>query len=253
MGVFRNSVQRLTWMLRFEGVLGTALTFVIKLLQLNRWTTSLAHRCLQKREMLFDARFGIETADRVPVEQLGVTEKQAASAILYIPSSPARFLTKITSLAIDYRNYEFLDLGSGKGRVLLLASELPFKQVNGIEISEKLHQIAIRNIASYNSKTQRCRNIRSVCCDVSSYVFSCEPTVIYLFNPFQGPVIESLLDNIRVSLLQSPRHVIIMYFNPLHKNLFDKADFLEQRESNDPSWAIYDACAPHVVLANSAK
>src|SRR5215204_3174238 len=113
MALVRNRIQHLKWLFRFQGVSGTALTLLNKLFDLHRLTTSLARLCLQKKEMLFDARFGIETTEKVPVERLGVTAEQAASAFEYDPTSPVRFLAKIFSLEIDYRNYVFLDLGSG--------------------------------------------------------------------------------------------------------------------------------------------
>ncbi len=51
----------------------------------------------------------------------------------------------------------FVDIGSGMGRVVLIASRLPFKQVVGVEISPALHEIARENLATYDRAVQRCR------------------------------------------------------------------------------------------------
>ena len=40
----------------------------------------------------------------------------------------------------------FLDVGAGKGRAMLVASEYPFLRVEGVELNPKLADIARRNI-----------------------------------------------------------------------------------------------------------
>lgn len=44
-------------------------------------------------------------------------------------------------LPLDFEEYTFIDLGSGKGRALLIASEYPFRAVVGVELSPKLHAL----------------------------------------------------------------------------------------------------------------
>jgi hypothetical protein len=41
-----------------------------------------------------------------------------------------------------------LILGSGKGRALLVASELPFAKIIGVELSRELHRIAEQNLGA---------------------------------------------------------------------------------------------------------
>jgi cyclopropane fatty-acyl-phospholipid synthase-like methyltransferase len=49
-------------------------------------------------------------------------------------------------LQLDPRDFVFVDLGSGKGRVILRAATRPFRRVEGVEFSEPLHRVALRNI-----------------------------------------------------------------------------------------------------------
>ena len=46
---------------------------------------------------------------------------------------------------IEHDRFTFVDFGAGKGRVLMMACEYPFKQVIGVELSRKLHATASRN------------------------------------------------------------------------------------------------------------
>src|SRR6202165_2780171 len=85
-------------------------------------------------------------------------------------------------LPIEFDQFTFIDLGSGKGRTLLMASEYPFMRIVGVELIAELHQAAEENIRAYRSATQQCRQIEAVCADASEFVFPETPLVLYLFN-----------------------------------------------------------------------
>jgi SAM-dependent methyltransferase len=189
--------QHLKWSLNYHGVSGTVATILAKLAKTSPRLLPLRQACLRHKERCFDARFNIETSDPV---------------------------SAMSRLGIDYRDYVFIDLGSGKGRLLLLASEFPFKRVVGVEIDDTLHQIATRNIARYDSRSQQCADVQSICSDATDYQFPDEPSVIFLYNPFNHVVLEAVLSGLRQSLQKSPRQVIVVYFNPLHRRLLDAAD-----------------------------
>ena len=80
-------------------------------------------------------------------------------------------------LPVEARNWLFVDLGCGKGRGLLLAKELGFGKIVGVEFSPSLAKIARRNVTRY-------KQISVVQGDASKYIFPPEPIVIYMYNPF---------------------------------------------------------------------
>ncbi|QDT37699.1 class I SAM-dependent methyltransferase [Stratiformator vulcanicus] len=88
----------------------------------------------------------MQTSGIVWQQDLGVSEKQAEQAVEYNPTTASQFGSILESLPIDYEQFSFVDLGSGKGRVLLMASEFPFREVVGVELSSQLHEIAANNI-----------------------------------------------------------------------------------------------------------
>ena len=49
----------------------------------------------------------------------------------YQPTDPALFQEMMASLPIEFDQFTFVDLGSGKGRTLLMASEYPFRKIAG--------------------------------------------------------------------------------------------------------------------------
>lgn len=53
----------------------------------------------------------------------------------YQPTDPALFHEMLDSLKIDFRDFTFIDIGSGKGRTLLMASDYPFRPNSGSRTS----------------------------------------------------------------------------------------------------------------------
>src|ERR1043166_8794173 len=110
-----------------------------------------------------------------------------------------------------FQDFTFIDLGSGKGRVLLMASEYPFKRIIGVEFMPELHRAAQENIPRYASERQQCRQIESICMDARDFVFPDGPLVVYLFNPFSESTFARVLENLRQSVQQAPRPLYIAY------------------------------------------
>jgi hypothetical protein len=142
-------------------------------------------------------------------------------AVHYHPSHPKFLFEVFGSLALNYNKYTFVDFGSGKGRVLLVASEFPFSQIIGVEFAKELHDIASKNIDSYRSATQKCNKVRSLNLDAVEFEFPDTPLVLYLFNPFAADVLRPLLQNLQRSLESNPRNVLLIYMAPFHGDLIE--------------------------------
>jgi SAM-dependent methyltransferase len=113
----------------------------------------------------------------------------------------------------------FVDVGSGMGRVVLLASLRPFRQIVGVEISPALHQIARENRDRFASPDVRCRDVRLVRADAASFAFPRGDLVVYLYNPFRVQVVEAVLD----ALLAFPqRAIVILYHTPLERDAIER-------------------------------
>jgi len=135
----------------------------------------------------------------------------------YQPTDPALFHGLLAELKIDFRKFVFVDIGSGKGRVLLMAAEYPFRRIIGIELLPALHRIAEENIRKYKSASRQCFEIEALCDDAREFRFPPDPLVVYLFNPLPEAGLRELLSNLEGSLQQTPRPVYVIYHNPLHE------------------------------------
>jgi SAM-dependent methyltransferase len=151
----------------------------------------------------------------------------------YQPTEPAAFHEMLASLPINFPEYSFVDLGSGKGRALLMASEYPFRKIIGVELIPELHRAAKENSRTYRSAAQRCRQIECLLADAREYEFPEEPLVLYLFNPLPERALAEVVRRLDVSLSKSPRPIWIIYHNPLLEGTLRASVFLERFGGNN--------------------
>ncbi len=158
----------------------------------------------------------------------------------YQPTEPALFREMMASLPIEFDTFTFVDLGSGKGRTLLMASEYPFRKIVGVELIAGLHCAAEENIRAYHSATQRCAQIEAVCADACEFELPAEPLVLYFFNPLPERSFSDVLLRMEKSLERIPRAVWIVYHNPLLEQVLgERAMFI--RVGGTGQYSIYCA------------
>ena len=140
----------------------------------------------------------------------------------YQPTEPALFKEMMASLKIDFQEFTFVDIGSGKGRVLLMAADYPFRRILGIELLPALHRVAQENLSAYKSDSQQCFALETVCGDAREFIFPAEPILLYLFNPLPELALIEVMANLDHSLRQFPRVVYLLYHNPLLEHVLAK-------------------------------
>jgi len=108
----------------------------------------------------------------------------------------------------------FVDIGCGKGRALLIASEFNFVEVVGVEFSKELCQIANENIIQYKQNKIKICLINVICDDAAEFEIRDCYNIFFMFNPFDNHVLEKLLTNIKKSLALTKRKCYFIYDNP---------------------------------------
>ena len=132
----------------------------------------------------------------------------------YQAIEPELFRKMIALVNADLNQFTFFDIGSGKGRALLLASQYRFRRIVGIELLAELNEVARENIQKFARANQECQTIETICADASEFNFPSEPLVIFLFNALPETKLKKLLTNLCNSLDLSPRPTFILYGNP---------------------------------------
>jgi len=164
----------------------------------------------------FDLRYGVETSTRVHLTDLKIDSPNWIYAGGYWPTSTAIIHEALAALPIRYEDFVFVDFGSGKGRVLLQASDLPFCKIIGVEFSSELHNVALSNIGRYKSDNQKCRDIESVCMDFTLFEIPRGPLVAFVYNPSSESITAALAKNIAQSLKENPRELWVIYVTPAY-------------------------------------
>jgi len=158
----------------------------------------------------------------------------------YQPSEPALFQEMLQSLPTDFTGFTFVDLGSGKGRALLMASDYPFRKIIGIELLPELHRIASENLRKYASEKQKCRILEARRGDAREFNFPADPIVLYLFNPLPEASLGAVVQNLERSLRQDPRKVFVLYHNPLLEHVLASSPVLK-RTSGTHQYSVYES------------
>jgi len=135
-------------------------------------------------------------------------------------------------LPVDLSGFTFIDLGSGKGRALLFASNYGFKRIIGVEFSPELHQIAQSNIELFSKQTRSRNSFKLYCMDVEDFIFPEGDLVIYLYNPFCGKVMEAVIHKITQAINNNSSALYILYRNPQCAELFDNHPLLQKIDSS---------------------
>ena len=185
-----------------------------------------------------DRKYGCDTAGRIPLDELDIESPNLGHGVQYSPARALYFRRMLRTVAIPPDTYVFIDLGSGKGRALLMAADYPFRRLVGIEFSPKLHRIAERNVARFRARTGSRRSFELHQGDVASFEFPPEPIALYLYNPFGEPVLRQVLRGLEASLRRLPREVVVFYLTPLHRRPLDDAPFLRTVKATS-QYAVY--------------
>jgi hypothetical protein len=161
----------------------------------------------------------------------------------YQPTEPALFHEMLASLMhssakIDFREFTFIDIGSGKGRVLLMAADYPFRRILGVELLPELHRVAQENISKYKSDSQQCFAVETKNIDAVDFEFPFEPTVLYLFNPLPESGLARMITNLERSPREHPRQVFVLYHNPLLERVLTRSAFFKKIVGT-PQYSIF--------------
>jgi predicted RNA methylase len=187
-----------------------------------------------------DEEFGTDTAADAKLHGLDIASRNVRYAVYYRATNYPILREVLSKLAIPHSRYTFVDCGSGKGLVLLEAAAYPFRKVIGVEFARELHEIARQNVARYPQDLLRAP-IELVCDDAIAYEPPEGNLVIYLYEPFEPPLVQAMIA--RVETLRRGRDLIVAHVFSTNRRinsrkLWDSAAFLE-KTSEGPAWAIY--------------
>jgi SAM-dependent methyltransferase len=166
----------------------------------------------------FDRQFGTDTTSFVSVSEGGVPSELQNEAGYYSPAVEPVVHRLIRALPIRGEEFTFIDVGAGKGRVLLLASLYPFAKIIGVELSPLTARIAEDNIERFRETAeglQKCHDVEIRRENALDFEIPDANVVLFLFNPFQGSILTAFVRRVEEFVASHRgRRVLLAYVNP---------------------------------------
>lgn len=139
-----------------------------------------------------------------------------------------------------FRNYEklnFIDVGCGKGKGILIASNFNFKKIIGVEINKHVYKVCKQNLKNYNN-TKNKKNIQLVNGNALNYNVTDE-NIFFFFDPFSEKILNEFLKKIILSFKNRRRSIYLIYANPPKKNIYLNKNFKIIKEIKRSTYNCY--------------
>jgi SAM-dependent methyltransferase len=168
----------------------------------------------------FDREFGVDTLGGVAEDQITQDKRLAAQIAGYLGSQPSIVRRSLAALG-PVEEYTLLDFGCGKGRAAIVASEFPFRQVIGVELSRELSAQARANVSIMTSRFPERPRITIVNANVLDYALPAGKLAIFAFHPFGAEILAGVVKRLEVALAGMTPHIFFVYDNPTYGEVLD--------------------------------
>ncbi len=205
----------------------------------------------------FDAANGTRTSGLVAGRHLRSGHRHDRHATAYYgvaPSVFARLMVRWRRIRpqTNIQETTFIDVGAGMGRAMLLAAEMPFRAVLGVELNPTLARIARRNLAWWRTAGRARPPMRLYCGDAAEFAFPSGKCLAFLFNPFGATVMRRVLKNVAKRFVERPGQLDLLYVNNEQEGVLEtsRAWGFVRLFHGQVERSRADAIADHRILAN---
>jgi hypothetical protein len=220
----RSIASRVRRSLARNGVWGTIKLFLYNLAILATGRTQ-EHRYVYDQS--FDLQYGVHTGGVVELDEMENPAGPLENAGRYEAIDPAWFDDLISKTGIEnVEEFQLLDIGSGKGRVLMLGALAGFRSIIGVEIDEGLHISASRNMEIFNRHAPLA-NFALHNVDIRDFDIPLGPMLCFANNPVSQPLFQQFVTKIEESLSAHPRAFVFVYLHANHTEAFSRGSWAE--------------------------
>ncbi len=193
-------------------------------------------------EYLFDVRRGVRTRGFVRNESTLARLSVGGDSKFYQPIGLTPLRRLVATMPIEPAATTFVDLGAGRGRAVIIAAELGFGRVLGIELDEALAAEGAANVRRWRSGRRGRRRphqaVEVVQGDAATFTPPAGPLLIALFNPFGPTTLALLLERLCEERRGPDAPIFLAYINPVHEDTFEKFPRLAP-SSRGSGWMVY--------------
>ena len=203
-----------------------------------------------RRQHPFDRRHRVDTGGVLYPADLKSAHAHDIQSAGYYATAPslfhgamARWSETLPGLGYRLCDYALVDMGCGKGRVVMLASEYGFREVAGVELNPALAAAAESNLRRWMRTPRACGEVRIMHGDALSVPVPEGPVVIYFFNSFEREMVELWLQ--RLAGLASARRepIDLIYVHPEFGEMVRRTPGIQVLAEIDIDFSAEDAAA----------
>lgn len=167
-------------------------------------------------EGYYERLFGIKT--------MQIKKSDDADNFHYQGASYMVIFELLKKLPEHLKNKKFIDIGSGKGRILFCAENAGFNDLTGVELDPELVKAAEENVKLYSLKRKE-SSINFVCQNATTYSIPDNTAVFFFFNPFSEKIMLEVERKISAYSYKNKAEVYVVYVNPNFKNVWIKSGY----------------------------
>jgi hypothetical protein len=206
----------------------------------------------------FDVEFGVRTSGLIAGRHLKSGHKHDRHATAYFGVAPSVFRGLIrdwrkSRRGVKLEAFTFVDVGAGMGRAMLLAAEMPFRNVVGVELHPGLAGIARKNLATWRKGGRGRTPAKLICGDALEFAWPEGPCVAFLFNPFGAVMMRRMLKGLAKSFKGRAGELDILYVNNEQEGVLEGMRGFERQFLGDVKRSKADAIADYRIMANQPE
>jgi SAM-dependent methyltransferase len=163
------------------------------------------------RDKAEDKARGLEAHNFVDSAEQTKGHPSAPYANYYQPIRSAPFREVLTRLKPD-TNFNFVDIGAGTGKAMILAAEHGFKKVRGAELVKELCDVAEMNFDKFKASLPGTHfSIHHA--DALAFEFDDKDAFFLLNDPFSDEIFRPFLERIKQFSERAPQEIVLAYKN----------------------------------------
>ena len=209
-----------------------------------------------KRPGLFDSIAGAFTivSDRGFDRRYGTRTRLSIFKVIQDPATrgpqptPERVAQDALAALPEDRSGVFLDIGSGGGRIVLMAHERGWKEIVGVEKSGEAVAQARENLRAYAAATgSDTASVTLVERDAASFDPPEQTRTVFLFNPFGKETTEAFVERLQPVAVRSGGTLRVVYVFPVFGNIFDSCPEFQLEtvgKTGGFPWVVFRATPP---------
>lgn len=176
---------------------------------------------------------------------LTIQSRNKLSGSFYDPTPRLVIRWILDALPIHKPAWNFVDIGTGRGRVILEAAQHPFRRVIGVEFAEELFDAAEENVASIPLGHIYAGRVGVAHADATEWTPPNGPVIFFLYNPFDARVLKRFLDNVLNDSVRAGRPMVFLYLNPERESIFEQDQRLNKVPLSDGLALRLGALSPY--------